>query len=169
MGLIDRRKRVAHTETWPNREAAAEERFQDALLLSLSGGREGGAIYLFGYVAEILLKTAYSRYAGKGSGELPFDFLKADMAQGSMGATRSGRVDLHSLAGLCEFLIDARAAQSQRMASSTEGLLRSHIAVIESHWNVRMRYSAFPATVGEMRDTYQSTSWIRTNYDDLWS
>lgn len=151
-------------------ELAAEERFLDGLILSFEPGREAGAIYLFGYVAELLLKTAYSRAVGKLPTERPYDFLSGDVTasgfiwQGAKSA--KGLPVLHSLKGLAEFLIDTRGYDLDTGVATEP---RRRIDIVEQHWDVSMRYADFPATQAEMSEVYASIDWLRTNYDDLWS
>ncbi len=51
-------------ETWPEMERAAQQRYWDGLTLAVESAESGtAAIYLWGYVAETLLKSAGLRLA----------------------------------------------------------------------------------------------------------
>ena len=67
MPFLTRLATLEPFETWLNMEQAAEQRYWDGMALATSDtGHETGAVYLLGYTAEILLKTACFRTAGIG-------------------------------------------------------------------------------------------------------
>jgi len=140
-------------------KAAAEQRFWAGLCLATTeAGHEASAIYLWGYVAEMLLKAAYCEFTQKPPCDDVYGPLKTEIKS----------ANLHSLRGLGVFLIDTRA-QFAPMDAAVAGDLLIRIQSLETHWNVAMRYSSVPATESELEDVYESIRWIRSAYADLWS
>lgn len=157
MGLVARRRVVEPYETWPNMKAAAETRLWDALTLAAGDTERGaGAIYLMGYVAEILLKTAYCEFAKLAPNDPVYPFLRASAA-----AT-------HNLTGLLNILINTRITTGVPLDPVFAGNLIRHIDTIQSHCEVTMRYYDFAATAYEVEEVFASVEWIRRNYDLLW-
>jgi hypothetical protein len=157
MSLTARRRLALPHETWPNMRAAAEERYWDAMTLAVSGsGRATGAVYLFGYVAEILLKTAYCQLVQLPQTDNVYRFL----------SSRSST--LHDLSSLERLLQRTRSTIDNPMTPEIAAGLDYRVKIIESHREVSMRYYAFTATSGELGEVYESVEWIRTNYDRLW-
>lgn len=174
MPYVARRRALEPFDTWRSMKAGAEARYWDGLALAVAGAsREAGAVYLFGYVAEMLLKTAYCEYTGIADTAPLYPALRSDVLSPTTpvwrGATTGGgNPDLHSLRGLSEFLIDTRAIPGD-MDAAVAGALQFHVAQIESHFEVAMRYSGLPAMPEELEETLASVDWICRNYDRLWS
>ena len=168
MSFIARLQLVEPVETWPAMEAAAEERFLDGLALaSGTENRTTGAIYLFGYTAEMLLKVAYFRFTNVPRHEnLRGRRGALDKAQNH--AAWHGR-NLHDLVGWMNLLLDERAAQNRALDIPTAGLLQLHVRVLDGHWREVLRYKQTPATITEMDEVYTSVDWLRTNYDQIGS
>jgi len=65
LGFVARIARLVPIETWPQLLNASQHRYWDGFALATSGEtRNVGAVYLLGYVAEMLLKVAYFRIEG---------------------------------------------------------------------------------------------------------
>src|SRR5687768_15379452 len=69
---------VLGTETIAGYLDAASERYAEASRL-LNGGHTGGALYLFGYVAELVLKAASYSHFGLGPTDVIEDTCRRDV------------------------------------------------------------------------------------------
>ncbi len=168
MPFVTRLQTVEAFETWPRMEVAAEERFRDGLTLADSGaGRATGAIYLFGYVAEMLLKTAVFRTqnvaydANLGQRGGPLDFAR------TLSLWR-GR-NLHDLRAWVDFLIDYRSLLGMPFDPSEAAQIRRHVLAVDAHWREWLRYKSASATLLELNEVYESVQWLRANHARLWT
>jgi hypothetical protein len=168
LALLDRTSRE---DRWPDLERAAEERYFDALTLA-SGSelRSTGAVYLAGYVAEILLKTAYYHVRGVGQTDDVVPELRGMAARAAelgyhwpSGRTRH---DLQAIAGL---LIEERRARGRPLNPYLAIKLGNHVVVIIGHWSEQLRYKDAIATEAELVELFESVSWIYDNYGVLGS
>jgi hypothetical protein len=151
-------------ETWTGMERAAAQRFWDALVLATGeAGHEAGAIYLFGYVAEMLLKTAYFRFIGVPVGQDIAPVLRA-VRNHSLWTGRN----LHDLRSWIDFLIDIRQLQGQPLSPLTAGAIRQRVLAVDAHWRESLRYTPQAATVIELDETFAGVEWLRDNHALLW-
>ena len=146
-------------------ELAAEQRYWDGLALALADtGNETGALYLLGYVAEMLLKTAYFRLAGVPDADNIAPSLKA----ASNNAAWLGG-NLHNLRSWVALLNAVRFDEGKPWDVLTAVTVERHVLIIDSHWRESIRYTAFAATVAEVEEVLTSVDWLHDNYDTLWS
>jgi len=151
------RARLSTVETCGSFRTAAEERFWDGFALATEcGDRRMGAIYLFGYVAEILLKAAFYRAIGL-----------ADTAPVGLGAIRAhaswqGR-NFHDIRALALLLVDHRRQTGAPFDPAFAGLLAMHAATVDANWNESLRYREISASDAEVVEVYRSVEWIRDN------
>lgn len=151
-------------ETWPGMEQAAAQRFWDALALATGdAGHEAGAIYLFGYVAEMLLKTAYFRVTGVPPSQ---DIAPHLMAARRNASWRGG--NLHDLRSWFALLNDARSLQGNPWGIVTAAIIDRHVLTVASHWRESLRYSPLTATDAELEEVLASVDWLLGNYNILW-
>ncbi len=145
-------------------ELAAEQRYWDGLTLAHADtGNETGALYLLGYVAEMLLKTAYFRVAG-----VPFaDNVAPSLKAASNNAAWLGG-NLHNLQSWVALLNAVRVVQGQPWDVATASLVDRHVRIIDSHWRESLRYTSFSAVPAELEEVLASVDWLRDNYDVLW-
>ena len=168
MPFVNRLQTVEGSETWPRMEVAAEERFRDGLTLAESGvGRMTGAIYLFGYVVEMLLKTAFFRVenvpynTNLGQRGGPLDFARTlSIWQGR---------NLHDLRGWVDFLIDYRSLLGKPFDPGEAAQIRRHVLTVDAHWREWLRYKSSSATLLELNDVYDSVQWLRANHARFWT
>lgn len=167
MPFLTRLAALEPFETWPSMEQAAEQRYWDGLALATSDtGHEAGAIYLLGYVAEMLLKTACFRTAEIG----PHDDLWARHGafdQVKTFASWTGR-NLHDLTGWLQFLIDIRQAIGRPLDPVTAGLMTAAVLDVNAHWRESLRYRFSAALESELDAVADNVEWLRLNYDRLW-
>jgi hypothetical protein len=150
-------------ETWPTLHSAALERFWDGLDLATSAApRRTAAIYLLGYVAEILLKMAFFRVAGF----LPGQAVELRAITAHAAWTRS---NLHNLDALADLLIAERATRDRALDPAFAGQLKSCVLTIANHWGTTLRYKHTAAEQPELAEVYQNVEWLRANATLLWS
>lgn len=164
MSLLARVQLQEPVETWPRLELVTEQRFWDGLMLA-SGepGHETAAIYLFGYVAEILIKTAYCRFIN-----LPVTqpTLRAFQAAQTQSLWVGG--NLHNLASWARFLIDTRQNSGNPIHPVMAGVLLAHSLTLDANWREWLRYRSVTATTAELQSVFASIEWLRGHHDALW-
>lgn len=151
-------QRTEPTDTWGGLERAAEERFWDGLTLSVEG-RESDAVYLWGYLAEMLLKSALFKLMGLAS----TDDIWSVKTTRNLGIPKS-----HSLKNLADYLIIQRIAVRNPMSMTLSTLLRLHVYGINDNWREVLRYRHTKASSSETVVVYNGVEWLIENYDDLW-
>ena len=156
-------------ETWFSMYSAAEKRYYDALELAINGtAYSTGAIYLFGYVAEMCLKTAYFQFVG----ELPTADLMSKSGPISTAMKSpyftGGNKKAHDLVCWANLIIGARRAKNNPLSPILVTELSYHVDVLANDWTVDLRYKFTNATPLEIEDVLVSVDWLRNNYDSLW-
>lgn len=151
-------------ETWPQMELAAEQRYWDGLTLALGeAGSETGALYLLGYVVEMLLKTAYFRVTSIA----PAHNLAPHLRTAHRDARWRGG-NLHNLQSWFYLLNDVRFFQGKPWNPVLASSIERHVLVVDAHWRESLRYTAFAANGAELEETLASVDWLLTQYDSLW-
>ena len=145
-------------------EQAAAQRFWDALTLATGdAGHEAGAIYLLGYVAEMLLKTAYFRVTGVPPSQNIAPHLTAARRNASW---RGG--NLHNLHSWFALLNDARFFRGNPWGAVVAATIERRVLIVVSHWRESSRYTSLAATNAELEEAFVSVDWLLGNYDALW-
>ena len=151
-------------ETWPQMKQAAEQRYWDGLTLALGGpGTETGALYLLGYVAGILLKTAYFQVIGI----LPGDNIAPHLKNAHRDARWRGG-NLHTVSSWFYLLSDVRFYQKIAWNPVLAASVQRHVITVSSHWRETLRYTDFAPSGAELEETLASVDWLLENYDVLW-
>ena len=164
MTLLTRLTIAEPVETWPGMKQAAERRLWDGLILALGGpGYETGAIYLMGYVAEMLLKSAYFQVTG-----VPVAQNIASHLQGARTHASWRGGNLHNLRSWFALLNDVRFLRGVPWSAVTAATVARHVFTVDAHWRESLRYSAFAATEAELNEVFISVDWLHANYDKLW-
>ena len=165
MPFLNRLSILEPVESWSTLHAAAEERFWDGFDLATSeAGRHTGAIYLFGYVAEMLLKVAFFRVRGFPAYGNVYPHLH--IAQNHAAWTGG---NLHSLEAWTEVLIATRASLGIPLDTVFASQLRMNVAVLVSHWRESLRYKYSEADSQELREVFDLVDWLLANRNVLWS
>jgi hypothetical protein len=166
------------SDTLSKLEAAAVLRMREAERLYLAGQRLG-AIYLYGYVIEISLKTAYYRVIGLTSATLidprlhRFAAEKVIRAMAALPAHPQGPpMAGHHLIGWARLLSQVRAlpvpGRSPLDAAIATELLKQMRDVFNC-WAEFLRYRANRPYNEEVQKMRETAKWIRRNYRKLWS
>ena len=150
-------------------EAAARHRYLDGLLLATSDReRLTGAMYLLGYVAEILVKTAYYRLRGV----RPFDDV-ADELHGMRNRARTlgfpWQGNWHNLESLAGLLVVERAATGSPMEPLFAAEFQARAASVGGHWSEILRYKEAATFESELDEVFESVEWLVANHAQLWS
>lgn len=164
MTFLTRLAALEPYETWPGMELAAEARFWDGLaLVTGDAGHETVAIYLLGYVTEMLLKTAYFRVINVPNGQNIAPHLQGAR---SHALWRGG--NLHNLRSWIALLNDVRFIQGIAWDVVTATVIENHVLIVGAHWRESLRYTSVPATREELDESFASVDWLLTNYEVLW-
>jgi hypothetical protein len=160
-------------ETVQELEMAAEARYQDGLALRIAG-RNGGSIYLLGYVAEIRLKLAYLRLTKAAPGDLAIPRLQSArrrgerLVQASAPHRKYGTPDnLHSLNLWRVLVLDERRARN--LSESVSADINRCVNRLCGAWWIQMRYRRDDANAEEAGHVLEDVSWLRHNYFSLWT
>jgi hypothetical protein len=162
------RTAATQLETVQDLVLAAEDRYWEGLELMVREQPYAG-IYLMGYAAEMLLKTACFFFNGA---------RPAEPAQGRLAPMRRlGRQhfpgapdeNFHSLVFWAEALAFTRNQAGRPLAAALLAPLRGSTARIAAEWWVEMRYRPTQAAAMCAIDVYNDVSWIRLNHHALWS
>lgn len=150
-------------ETWPGLHSAVQERFWDGFELATSAqARHAGAIYLLGYVAEMLLKVAFFRVTGFPPGQ-------SVTLRGIWKHPAFLGKNMHALDGLADVLIAERATRGRALDPVFAGQLKTSVLTVASHWQETLRYRHTPAMQTELAEVYRNVDWLLVNANLLWS
>lgn len=145
----------SHPETWAEMEAAARERFWDGLALACEKQRETGAVYLWGYVAEMLLECASLRARGVLGSESIATILKDE------------GIKHHRLEDLKLDLQTVRSAVFRPIEPQLNRELETHVDTLANNWDVLLRYRSTRATESELDEVHVAVEWFVINYSRL--
>ncbi len=168
MGLMSR---CSAQDSWGEMEEAAKERFADGLCLALSEDqRRTGAIYLWGYVAEMVLKVAYYRVRGLGPADETSAELRGmrDRAR-FLGSPWTGGHSRHRAQDLAYLLVCERRARRRALDPYLAQELQGHAQTIAAHWSENLRYRNVDAASNELEEFFNSVDWLLTNRVLFWS
>jgi hypothetical protein len=164
MALLARLQALEPNETWPGLEMAARERYWDGVDLATSpASRRTAAIYLLGYVAEMLLKVAFYRVSGVPPGQ---HVVPAMIKNHSAW---KGKKNRHDLENLVDLLSAERASKGLHLDPGFAAQLNDCIQTLAGHWRETLRYRHTPATQTELVEVYQNVDWLFANATLLWS
>ena len=160
--------RISRHDTWPELERAALARYWDGFVLAGASDHRGtGAIYLFGYAIEMLLKTAYYRLRGiAGQTDLEPELRNVRQRAEALGFRWRG--NYHNLDSWVRLLIEQRRTAGGALDPVTAGQLRRHVSLITSHWSEVLRYKDTAADETDVQEVFDSVEWIRERYSVLW-
>jgi hypothetical protein len=166
--LLDRRQPDSIREF----RAAARQRFDDALRLAAEG-RRTGAVYLWGYTAEMTLKAAYFSLIG-------LAHTAALTWSDHIGpAVVRGRTDMriawphagqgHNVRAWAELLVAVRAAtEGWHYPDPAFGIaVQGAGQRFEPLWSETLRYHKNMAYLYEVRQIREAAEWLLANSDAL--
>ena len=140
--------------------AAAERRFAEGLALDRDGHRTG-AIYLWGYAAEMVLKAAYFQLVGFGP-DRPITTRDRRLAQ--QGATLlgiGGFSSPHDIGAWAELLIAKRKdLDSPYPRTGFKANVLHYATAAGTVWTVELRYHPNRAYEFEVRRVREAVRWL---------
>lgn len=150
--------------------AAARQRFDDALVLA-GHGRRTGAIYLWGYTAEMTLKAAYFALIGLAEPDVITwnAHLQPAIQRGrSMGVAWPPQGAGHNVRAWAELLIGVRALSAvTAWASPFDRDVQRCGQRIEQLWRETLRYHKNVAYWHEMNQVREAAEWLLVHSDAL--
>jgi hypothetical protein len=145
--------------------SAAQQRFDEADVLR-AAGFHGGAIYLYGYVAEMILKAACYRVWGLGPNDPVEDnrsIMEDWIAEHVLNKTR--RVRPHELGPWARWLVVTRASFQGPPYNQQFSLdLGANTNAVEQIWLPSMRYHPLPWGAPESTDVRTAAQWFLSQY-----
>jgi hypothetical protein len=167
LSLLDR---ISPRETWADLESAADERYRDAERLAAAPkSRRTGAVYLLGYVFEMLVKAAYYRFVGLAATQDVSPVLRG-MPTRARYLNLPWQGNRHNVGSLADLLVFERRAQGRPLPTALEAQLVGFAwAVANAHWTETLRYKDTLATEAEVREMFRSVDWLYGQYAVLWS
>lgn len=153
------------TECTREFDLAADERYADAVRLAGSG-RRTGAIYLFGYVVEMLLKASYFRLVRFGETQvIGWGDLSAAVGTGPASQSRllglAGSRNFHDLTAWASLIVAYRLRHGpvypgRRFAAT----LTDHVRAVHARWTEVIRYHKNVAYDHELARVRTATEWV---------
>lgn len=140
---------------------AAEERFQDGIVLA-TAGRRTAAIYLWGYAVEMTLKAAYFETSHFLIDQV---ITLQDLQQAMATAVQLGihwPGNLHRTDAWAQFITSMRSAvpaQNYRVPGFGSRVL-AHALTVAQYWRETLRYRKNVAYWYEVERVWTSTEWL---------
>jgi hypothetical protein len=159
-------------ETLQDMESAAEDRFWEGWELATQS-RHIGALYVWGYVAEMLLKVSAFRVDGASPGEAVAPRLGPAKVYGQARFADIAYDSGHSIEFWAAFLREKRIDASKPLSAVMLSNLAACTSRIHARWLVSLRYRSlslpplatsslhFPVEVMNMAE---EIGWIRSNH-----
>jgi len=143
--------------------ASARQRFDEGIALVAEGYRTG-AIYLWGYAAEMTLKAAYFSLLGRAEAALLTwggDMLPAIQAGRALGIAWPIAGQGHNLRAWAELLVAERAATPGAAYLPAFGQeVQACGQTIGQLWSETLRYHKNLAYLYEVRQVREATEWL---------
>ena len=134
----------------------------------MARGYGGAGMYLMGYSAEMLLKSAYFRF----SGAQPTDRIAALLGPAQQTAQRLipgiSRETYHSLRFWALLLRAKRRQQNNPLPLAVDAPFVSRTRRLYQNWWIGMRYRPDSAQPRETLILLDDMDWLRANYGRLW-
>ncbi len=147
-------------------EAASDRRFREAEILNDNNGLNG-AIYLYGYVAEMCLTASYFRLIGYSTKS---EITRDDRILAVQNARDLNIMSLreHDILGWARFLVVTRKKKSKGFTSNMEREGVSAAQDLYSRWRPSLRDRAMAPAPGDVRAVQESAKWFLQNHGRLW-
>jgi hypothetical protein len=146
--------------------ASARSRYEEGLSLAVEGYRTG-AIYLWGYAAEMTLKAAYFTLMGRPETDVltwGADINPAIAGGFVLGIAWPQQGKGHNVRAWAELLVLRRATMPGAAYEAAFGRkVQEHGQNIGQLWNETLRYHKNVAYLHEVRQVRNSVEWLMTN------
>lgn len=147
-------------------QAAAEDRYWEAISLMMDGHLAGG-VYLIGYVAEMLLKSAYFSVRGERLTAQIWPLLAPAWNVGVgyfPGSFSQHNREYHNLDFWARLLREERRRRGVSLPWHKDAEYLDHTRRLYVTWWVEMRYRHAQATPQDAEDALEAVSWLRKHY-----
>ena len=159
-----------HPDSIREFRAAARQRFDDAMTLA-GRGRRTGAIYLWGYTVEMIIKAAYFALLGLAESDVitwNAHLLPAIQRGRALRIAWPGPGAGHNVRAWAELLIAARALSPRASYTASFALdVQRRGQRIGQLWRETLRYRRNHAHRYEMRYVHEAAEWFLVNSCDL--
>ncbi len=155
-------------ETVHELEFASEARYAEGVLLLTDEATRTASVYLLGYAAEMLLKTAYFRFEGASSSDRVGPLLETAKIKARNLNVIAERENYHSLRFWSQLLLATRNYEARDLPKRIADNLTLHTTTLYENWWVEMRYRRLAANDTEILAVKKSVEWLRNRYDGLW-
>ena len=146
-------------------EAAAENMYEASFNL-MASAQSGQGVYLMGYVAEMLLKSAYFRLRGFAAQQVITMTDLRDAVQRHHLTLPAEKY--HDLELWAQLIIRERVLNGLSN-SGMEGDLQTTTTRLNTNWSVKMRYYPLQGVVKQdLEDVLDDVVWIKSNHNDFW-
>lgn len=142
--------------------SAARRRFDDGLALAVAGQRTG-AIYLWGYTAEMILKAAYFSSVGiaENAALTMAHHIQPAIQRGqSLGIAWPNQGRGHNIRAWSEWLVLARASSATPYPSAFGLEVQHYGQRFEPLWRETLRYRKNHAYLHEVRQAREAAEWL---------
>jgi len=151
--------------------ASARQRFEDGLALA-ARGRRTGAIYLWGYSAEMNLKAAYFRLTGLAETDAitwPVHLQSAiNRGRNVLGVAWPKAGEGHNVRAWAELLVAERAAMPGAAYAHSFGQdVQAAGQLVGQLWSESLRYHKNLAYWFEVNQVREAAEWLLANSDVL--
>jgi hypothetical protein len=146
---------------------AAEQRYFDAAEL-LARGRTTGAVYVAGFVAEMLLKHAAFRLRGAAPGAEVGPLFGPAMRWARKLIPTIEPEGKHSLWFWAHFVRRTRRELGRSLAPELDDALLRRVRRLHANWSVDLRYCEATAGAAAAGEVFEDMAWIRKHNSSLW-
>ena len=140
---------------------AASRQWDDAEILR-ENRRPLAAIYLYGYVAEILIKGAYFRLIKKSLDE---EITTRDRRTAISESEKP--MNLHDIAGWAKLLVRKRIELGQPNESPSGDEINHNATTLYLNWRETIRYHDTEVAPAELAQVHKLAIWFRDVYPNL--
>ena len=162
-----RQRILPSSECVDNFELVAQEKYEAGFNL-LTVGMLSDAVYLMGFTADMLLKSAYFRLC-QFQGQQPVtssDLQNAKNEAKTLGV-KADREGYHGLEFWSEMIVKKRR-QFVPLDAAFEIELQRHIRTLQNNWSVEMRYLPNLVIYQDAESVFDEVSWVIDNHERLW-
>lgn len=162
-----RQRLEAIPETIQEFEFAAREKAQEGRAL-ISAGYNGAGIYLLGFSAEMLLKTAYFRCTGAGWFDRIQPRLGLALTAARILVPYVPHESYHSLRFWASLLRETRRHRHKALPPLLDAQFVSRTRRLHQNCWIGLRYRRDQATLLEAATVQEDVAWLQRNYLSLW-
>lgn len=129
-----------------------------------------GALYLLGYVAELLLKSAWFRFRGASPTDLvTWGLLGTAASQArALGLAGVGPESYHSLVFWAKLLRTARRRENVPLPPEVDAPFVQRTRRLYQNWWVGARYRRAVFVPQVLETAFGDVTWLRDNHRGLW-